>query len=311
VSAAEKLDRARCVSCGGAPAREILSRRDRELKNDVTLLECGACGLVYLEQWTEGFDAELYEYYAERKGRPLEERFDRLNQKRQGELLEEIAQRVNGRRLLDVGCGEGQFVYTASQNGWDARGIDLAEPAIDLCRAHGLPCTRTDFFDASLDRERFDLIIMSELIEHVPSPARFLSRAQELLAPRGVLYMTTPNFASLTRRIVGPEWVCIHREHVAYFSPATLRAVLDASLGECDVELRSRNTSPAAIVRKLRRPRGAAPVKARATAVRTSDQRLRKLVLGSTVLRRAQGALNAGLDRLGLGDTLVVTAQRR
>lgn len=278
------------------------------------LHRCGACGLVYLEQWSEHFEAALYAYYDERVGEGRAERYDPLNTARQRELLGQWGEVVRGRRLLDVGCGEGHLVDTAIREGWDARGIDLATGAIDICRSLGLPCRVLDFFDASLDDERFDVIAMSELLEHVPQPGRFLARGASLLAPGGLLFATTPNFDSLTRRVVGARWSCIHREHVAYFTEATLAPLAERSMPGCDVSVRSKNLNPGEIASRLRAasPRRGARVAqaAHESRARRSQQRLRRALVGSPVLSLLKRGANRVVGAARLGDTLVLTAHR-
>ncbi|MBX3271845.1 MAG: class I SAM-dependent methyltransferase [Sandaracinaceae bacterium] len=283
-------------------------------EGDLGLMRCDECGLVFLDGWSSAFEAELYAYYDARVGASREERYDPLTTARQRELLAAWAPRVRGRRLLDVGCGEGQLVATALDERWAARGIDLATGAIQVCASFGLPCEVLDFFDASLDAERYDVITMSELLEHVPRPGRFLARASSLLAPGGLLYATTPNFDSLTRRLVGPRWSCIHREHIAYFTEATLSSLAAASMPGCRVRVRSKNLSLGEIAQRLRpapaRGETCSPQEAHQVAARSRQRRLRALIAGSRGLSLAKRGANALVGAAGVGDTLILTAQR-
>ena len=69
-----------------------------------------------------------------------------------------------------------------------------------------------DFFSPELDEERYGLIVMSEFLEHVPHPSRFLVRAHELLVPNGVVYLTTPNFGSFERHLCIGTQGCVHSQ---------------------------------------------------------------------------------------------------
>src|SRR4029077_3834385 len=149
------------------------------------------------------------------------------------------------RTLLDVGCGLGELVRVAVDSGWDARGIELSAEAVAVCRRFDLPCDTTNFFDPALDG-RYGLITMVELIEHVANPRTFFERAAELLEPGGVLYLTTPNFNALGRRLLGPDWPLIGPEHVNYFPPATLQGLV-ATTPFAVVGLRTKNISPSQV----------------------------------------------------------------
>jgi 2-polyprenyl-3-methyl-5-hydroxy-6-metoxy-1,4-benzoquinol methylase len=189
----------------------------------------------------------------------------------------------------------------------------LSETAIRLCRKRGLSASKTDFFDLSLDTQRFDVIIMSELIEHVPSPARFLTRAEQLLEEEGVLYLTTPNFGSLARRMLGETWSVIHPEHIGYFERTTLRKMASEETGLREIKIEANNITPSTFVAWLRR-RGAqssgAVVTAHRKARRNVDQELRRAVHQSRLLGASKTALNHAVSRAGLGDTLAAWLQK-
>jgi SAM-dependent methyltransferase len=184
---------------------------------------------------------------------------------------------------------------------------------VNLCKMRGLSATQTDFFDASLDDQRFDAIIMSELIEHVPAPARFLRRAYELLEDDGLLYLTTPNFGSLARRLLGEAWSVIHPEHIGYFNRRTLRRMATREAGLREIKIEANNISPSTLVALVHRSRGEsrhAGSEAHRNARTGVDQRLRRTIQGNRVLSTTKEGLNSALTLTGLGDTLVAWLQK-
>jgi 2-polyprenyl-3-methyl-5-hydroxy-6-metoxy-1,4-benzoquinol methylase len=276
---------------------------------------CGTCGFVYLDGWEQSLarHAELYDYYSDLDEATMAERHSPQNRARQQELLRELARLTHGRTLLDVGCGDGQLLETARDEGWDGTGIDLSEPAIRICRERGLAASKTDFFDHAFDARRFDAIVMSELVEHVPSPHRFLRRASDLLKPGGVLYLTTPNFGSLARRMLGDSWSVIHPEHIGYFERATLKQMASEHTGLRVLKIEANNISPSTIVAWMRsRGREAATeaTHAHREAREGLDQRLRGAILKSRTLSAAKKMANHLISRSGLGDTLVAWLQK-
>ena len=106
------------------------------------------------------------------------------------------------RRLLDIGCGPGTFIGNYLP-GIEALGIDLSASQVDYARrTYGSAAHRFSTRPvASLSEagERFDAVTVVELIEHLtPETAiGLLSEARRLLAPDGVLVVTTPNYSSL------------------------------------------------------------------------------------------------------------------
>lgn len=315
----------RCIACD-ASAGTVVFRGGSPWSEGLVLLRCSRCSHVYLDGWATEFVVDLYSYYSLRVGETREQAYNPLNTKRQRELLDWLATRTSGRRLLDVGCGEGQLVCTASEAGWDALGIDLAKGAITIAQSFGVNCVEEDFFAPSLEGERFDVITMTELIEHVPGPGRFLRRARDLLNPGGLLYITTPNFASLARRLMGGAWHPIHPEHLSYFTPGVLRNLAAREAGLELMFAETRNFDPRAGLHLLKAaaskiaPRNRSSIAsnhgadAAPPAGVTEDvplhQRVRGLLERSAPLRAAKRAVNAGLSAVSAGDTMFLTFRR-
>jgi SAM-dependent methyltransferase len=285
----------------------------------VRIARCRACGLLFQEGWRREFPADLYSYYAKYRGLSEERVYDPLNGARIDALLAEWEARGATRILLDVGCGVGQLVHGATRRGWDALGIDLAPDAIEVAHERGARCRVLDFFASELDDRRFGVIVMSELIEHVPDPLAFLRRARDLLRRDGFLYLTTPNFDCLTRRVRGGAWPPVHPEHLSYFTPETLRDYLTLA-GLRVRRLEARNLDLVTLLAGPPRPRprpaeSPPPATTRRggdTAHSATDLRatLRRAAHGSLVLRSARGVVNRALDATRLGESLIVEAMR-
>lgn len=294
------------------------SRFDRVLsveEGDLELHRCLSCGFVYLANWQQSLAKadRLYDYYDGLTQEDLARRHSAENRARQVELLTKLARHGKGRRLLDVGCGDGQLLETAMEEGWETLGIDLSPAAIGLCQQLDLRAERTDFFDNCLDEQRFDVIVMSELLEHVPSPLRFLKRAEELLEDQGILYLTTPNFGSLSRRLLGESWSIIHPEHIGYFERSTLRAMAVDQAGFREIRIDANNLAPSTFLAWLR-GRGASTASTATDAHRETrqglDQRLRRAFHRSRSLTILKDQLNRFVSYAGLGDTLVAWLQK-
>jgi 2-polyprenyl-3-methyl-5-hydroxy-6-metoxy-1,4-benzoquinol methylase len=278
------------VLCGGVPASP------REKLALLGLSQCINCGLVFQAEWEDGFDETLYDYYSKRTGLSADEVYPAVNQIQATKLLGDLQHLVSGKRLLDVGCGTGGLVRTATGLGWEALGIDLSHAAVELCRQHDVRAQQTSFFDSTLDNATFDLIVMSELIEHVANPLEFLRRANELLAVGGALYLTTPNWASLGRRVLGTDWRPLDPEHLSYFTPRTLRRAADQA-GLSVRSLKTVNITPTALRRLVGLP-------VDMSEARAKEQQLRYRLNVSTSGVIAKRALNLFLGMTQLGDTI-------
>lgn len=275
----------------------------------LVLLTCAECSHAFIQDPPATFEAHRYEYYAKLLERGREERHTELNAQRYSELLNQWKRSSPG-RLLDVGCGDGHLVRVATESGWEAEGIDLSESAIRVASAWGARCRVLDFFDRSLEAQSYDVLHMAELIEHVPAPGQFLARAEQLLKPGGLLYLTTPNFASVSRHMLGADWSPIHFEHLSYFSPRSLSKLISRHTS-FTIDLETRNIGLMALVKRLRGPPTPSVDEKGAKTGRADDQSLRKTMYRSPATRLALRLANRALDLTGTGDTIVGRLRKR
>lgn len=132
-------------------------------------------------------------------------------------------------RLLDVGCGGGKFLRRMNKAGWDVVGTEPdAKAAARLAEQEGFPVYRAleDLIDEEV--QKFDVIVLSHVIEHLPDPIHTLSQLRGLLSSGGRLLLTTPNILSLGTRIFGESWRGLEPpRHFNVFSPSSLRQSLE------------------------------------------------------------------------------------
>ena len=93
-----------------------------------------------------------------------------------------------------------------------------------LAKGLGLDIKKTSFEQAELPAGRYDVVLMSHVLEHVHEPLKMLRKAAELLAPGGMAYVEVPNFDCLLRRIFGSLWAHLEvPRHLNQFTPRTMR----------------------------------------------------------------------------------------
>ncbi len=155
-------------------------------------------------------------------------------------LLTAVAQArgVAGGRMLEVGCGEGWLMSAALGASYDARGLDFSD--FGLRRFHPELLARATFGDAfdNLDAliaagERYDVVAMEHVLEHVIDPEALLGRLAGVFAPNGVLAVTVPNdFSPLQRAaraagVVDRDFWVAPPQHLNYFDAPSLRRLLE------------------------------------------------------------------------------------
>jgi 2-polyprenyl-6-hydroxyphenyl methylase / 3-demethylubiquinone-9 3-methyltransferase len=106
-----------------------------------------------------------------------------------------------GKRAIDVGCGAGLIAEPLARMGADMHAIDAAPENIAAARAHAagqgltIAYSQGDVIDVRLRKTlgQFDLVTCLEVLEHVADPAAFISALADLLAPGGLMILSTPN----------------------------------------------------------------------------------------------------------------------
>jgi SAM-dependent methyltransferase len=143
--------------------------------------------------------------------------------------LERLGPCAEGRnRLCDVGCADGQFIEMAQVAGWESSGIELNPPAVARARKRGATVYEGALEDLNdLPWGTFDVVTCWDVLEHTPTPSLFAHRLSRLVAPGGLLVITTLNWASLVRRVRGMRWSMIADEHFTYWTRNALRRLLE------------------------------------------------------------------------------------
>ncbi len=272
-----------CTVCDGRRLATLRAYRRAHL------VRCRGCGLVFADR--RPAEAELADHYGEYSRADYD---SPITRRRYRELLGDFERYRQTNRILDVGCGIGFFLEEGQRLGWEAHGSELEDRAVEINRAKGLSCVQAPIGPDTFEPGSFDVVTAFEVVEHLGDPLAEATAIASALRPGGLLYVTTPNFNSLSRRLLGARWsVVSYPEHISYFTPSTLRSWL-ARFGFAPVELTTTGLSLA----RLRRGLPAAGNGQR------SDEQLREQIEGSRALRAAKRTAEAVLGATRTGDTI-------
>ncbi len=133
--------------------------------------------------------------------------------------------------LLDVGCGGGRFLNRMKKRGWQVEGTDFDEQAANKVTArYGIKTHVGDLSQCNLPADSFDVVTMSQAIEHLYDPQATLRECLRILKPGGLLVMTTPNALSLGAAEFGAYWRGWEApRHLHLFSVKSLRGLTQRS----------------------------------------------------------------------------------
>jgi 2-polyprenyl-3-methyl-5-hydroxy-6-metoxy-1,4-benzoquinol methylase len=144
--------------------------------------------------------------------------------------------RVNN-NILDVGCGRGLLLDIAGQRGWNTYGTEFSDEAINMCEKKGIKMSRGDLKTSSFDNVSFDVIVSSEMIEHIDDFS-LVKHIYSLLRRGGLFYVTTPNFNSYLRYWLKENYsIIVYPDHLSYFTKKTLhRLIVKSGLKKVGLE---------------------------------------------------------------------------
>jgi len=160
---------------------------------DTRNLETRVYDLIYQNNNVPGYDRyEVYANQVKEKENPLAYLASRESMYYPVQALLNT-QNKESLRILEVGCGRGYLTYSLRKMGHDAVGIDISQKVIDVARDR----FGEYFYASSLEdfapEEKFDLVIATELIEHVVDPVGLIQACVPLLDIDGQILVTTPN----------------------------------------------------------------------------------------------------------------------
>jgi len=172
-----------CDLCCGESLSTVDSR--------ISLCHCKDCGFVFRSPRPSADEIARFYSAGDHYDHWLaEERaFDALSRRR----LRKVGNSRDGGRLLDVGCGIGQFLHFA-QARFEVDGTEISASAVRIARdKYRLTIRQGTIEEIDFGDRRFDLITMFHVLEHARSPSATLRRCADLLAPGGLIVIAVPN----------------------------------------------------------------------------------------------------------------------
>jgi 2-polyprenyl-6-hydroxyphenyl methylase/3-demethylubiquinone-9 3-methyltransferase len=123
---------------------------------------------------------------------------------------------LEGKKVLDVGCGGGILAESIAQSGADTYGIDLSDKALKVAELHALEVGADLSYRsisaeslAEVEPEQYDVVTCMEMLEHVPDPLSVVRACAKLCKPGGTLFFSTLNRnpKSYLFAIIGAEYI--------------------------------------------------------------------------------------------------------
>ncbi|HAO79534.1 MAG TPA: hypothetical protein DCQ92_11275, partial [Verrucomicrobia subdivision 3 bacterium] len=228
-----------CHVCKGARFYYLFSI------SDYRVVRCDDCGLMFLnpqpsdDELTRIYDANYFLGSDTETGRQAVSEIKQATAR----LYLAETRRYSGLqygRLLEIGCGDGDFLVAAEDEGWLVTGVEYSPTACEKVRRRlkNGQVHSGELAQAQFPAEQYDLCVLSDVIEHIRDPLVFLREIHRVLKPGGTLFVATPSIDSWSARFMKQKWMEFKTEHLTYFDRQTLQTAL-AKSGFRDVIVQS------------------------------------------------------------------------
>jgi len=227
-----RSERRRTVYAGTIPPerKELVSRYSYDvLPNEHhSIVECLDCGLKYAS------DRDDSETLARMYGGGGVDSYLRLaaaklaSFRREAESLKATCGKAG--KLLEIGCAAGLFLRAADEVGFSVEGCEPWQEAAACAQREFGYRVKNEMFEVShYEKNSYDAVVLWDVIEHVEDPRRLVGDIHRLLKPGGWLALTTPDYGSLSRRILGTHWQFFERPHLLFFERTSLSMLLQTA----------------------------------------------------------------------------------
>lgn len=131
--------------------------------------------------------------------------------------------------VLDVGCGNGDFLTIARSLGWNGYGVEIDPAASSVVRGLGFEIIAAQLPDVDARYSGFfDVVTVGHVIEHVHDPVDLMRHCLRVLRPGGYVWVETPNIDSVGYALYQDCWQDLDPpRHLAIFSPSSLRTCME------------------------------------------------------------------------------------
>lgn len=222
-----EIDHLRCPVCSNSCLTTLF------LKEGYPVKECDRCGVRFLSPQPDDAKLEsIYDadYFLGAPTRVSEDRVARMKRATAALYLNSLDRYLKGARgrILEIGCGRGEFLLEAYVRGFEVSGVEISPSAARIAndRLGGERVFTGVLETVDFPKQFFDLVAFADTIEHVRNPMDFLRRVFAIMKPGGMVFVVAPSLDSWSAKLMGSHWMEYKTEHLYYFGKRAMRLAL-------------------------------------------------------------------------------------
>lgn len=214
-----------CNLCGSKRHTPVYRMPDRLFYREefFTVVECNDCGLGFVNPRPTIAEIQKHyppEYY---QGPPTKSHAQYLRRRFAAEAsyLKALKDGQGRRKLLDVGCANGDFPRFMAARGWEVEGVEISKSSE---RITDFPVYAQEFQKIPVNEPTYDAVTAWAVLEHVHDPMAYFRKASQVVKKGGLFVFLVPNFASVASRHLFCEDV---PRHLYFYTRETVRQYLE------------------------------------------------------------------------------------
>jgi SAM-dependent methyltransferase len=205
-------------------------------KEEFTIVQCGSCGFRFTnprpDEATVGkyYQSEDYISHSNTSKGLINSAYQSVRKITLKRKLKQVCSATGKQqgKLLDMGCGTGEFLNTCKQAGWTVQGIEPSPGAREFAiKQYGLDVKDAGAWNAFTDNA-FDAVTAWHVLEHVYDLAGTLQQVKRILLPGGAFIVALPNCSSADAEFYGRYWAAYDvPRHIWHFTPAHVKTFFE------------------------------------------------------------------------------------
>lgn len=222
-----------CPICNSTQFSPFLSAVDNTVSRETfQIVQCNSCGFKFTNPRPE--ESELGRYYkseeyvshSNTKKGFINSTYQSVRKYTLLKKLQLISKHYKTGRILDIGCGTGEFLNVCKNAKWQTVGIEPDDDAREMAiKNYGLDVHQESDL-VFLENASFDVISMWHVLEHVPKLNERVEELKRLIKPNGIIIIAVPNCSSLDAKTYQQNWAAYDvPRHLYHFSPKDIETL--------------------------------------------------------------------------------------
>jgi ubiquinone/menaquinone biosynthesis C-methylase UbiE len=222
-----------CPICDGREFTLLMECKDYTVSRETfKIVSCNQCGFKFTNP--RPHEADLGKYYksedyvshSNTKKGFINSTYQSVRKYTLLKKLQLISKYYKTGKILDIGCGTGEFLHTCKNAKWETTGIEPDDEARKMAiKNYGLD-VRAELDLKNLEDSSFDIISMWHVLEHVPKLNERVKELKRLIKPNGIIIIAVPNSDSRDAKIYKEEWAAYDvPRHLYHFRPKDIDAL--------------------------------------------------------------------------------------